>query len=554
MLDCIEISDFNAWFSLLGLLSPSEYFVTVDHSILWQKHIAWAKPKGEVLRAYVTQRFASNMIVLSLMLGAEIGVFFNSSHETSEMRTLLGTESYSSLKYWIGIVIALDAGVTVMALVTTFTLWGMVSAISDDNTHALLRSSIGQYVISLPPRFVVMALYLFLLWLTLFFIELLKGPARVIIMCIMCFLFFQVVIPLSAFGRLIIHTGAMAKRRVLDEEFEKELLPSGLHASLLIQATHQQRKNTTAMQQYRKQKEMEEERTQATESTTSSTPTRRMPKPNESAEDDEINFPRASFLNTARSGDLQGVVDRALSGGDGLIAEATAAAEQAEADMESDHEPPTTTISFEEGVKDAEIQPIPAAGLWKKARPRILNAGRQAAMKNITPEWEEEFDVRDLYDIDPPAPIADDEDAEDVCESYDPNTPFALPSPSALNSARALKAFQDLISRENMNMLKNAKAAAASAKKKTGGLTDAARNIATSAKKKVGQVQAKVKVKAKSRNIDIEDPPAAPPGENDYLLGSDSKSKESSKPDKSPRFTPGKQVKNMLGLNKKTNG
>lgn len=244
-------ADTNAWASLLGLLNPSEYFVTVDHSVLWQKHVAWAKPKGENLREYVTQRFASNMIVLSLMLGAEIGVFFNSAAEVSEMRNFLNTEHYGSLKYWIGIIIALDASVTVMALVATFTLWGMVSAISDNNTHALLRSSIGQYVIGLPPRFVVASLYLFMLWLVLFFIDIVAGPLRVVLALIILSLFFQVIVPLSAFGRLIIHTGSMAKRRVLEEEFEKELLPSGLHASLLIRATARRRKYTGAIHQYR---------------------------------------------------------------------------------------------------------------------------------------------------------------------------------------------------------------------------------------------------------------------------------------------------------------
>lgn len=34
-------------------------------------------------------------------------------------------------------------------------------------------------------------------------------------------LFIQVVVPLSAFGRLIMHTGAMAKKPVLDQELEK---------------------------------------------------------------------------------------------------------------------------------------------------------------------------------------------------------------------------------------------------------------------------------------------------------------------------------------------
>jgi hypothetical protein len=212
ILNRCESPDINSWLSLLGLLEPSEFFITPDHRVLWQRHVAWAKPKGEDLRQYVTQRFASNMIVLSLMLGAQIGVFFNSSNELTEMRKLLGTESYYEIKYWIGIVLALDSIVTLMALVATFTLWGMISAISDTNTHALLRSSIGQYVISLPPRFVVAALYLFVFWLVLFFMDLVTGPCRVLLALVIVFLFFEVVVPLSAFGRLIIHTGAMAPR------------------------------------------------------------------------------------------------------------------------------------------------------------------------------------------------------------------------------------------------------------------------------------------------------------------------------------------------------
>ena len=239
--------------SLLGLLHPSEFFVTVDHSVLWQRHIAWSKPKGEDLKAYVTQRFATNMVFLSCLLAAEINVFFNSSRELTDMRSLLGTRAHGELRYWIGVTIIMDACVTLVALVTTFTLWGMVSSISDTNTHALLRSSIGQYVTSLPSKFTVTALYLFLLWIVLFIINLLSGPIQLGMVLMVLGMFFQVIIPLSAFGRLIIHTGAMARRPVLDEELEKELLPSGLHASLLIRATDRRRKYANAQEQYRKQ-------------------------------------------------------------------------------------------------------------------------------------------------------------------------------------------------------------------------------------------------------------------------------------------------------------
>ena len=307
--------------SLLGLLSPSEFFVTVDHSVLWQRHISWSKPKGEALRQYITQRYASNMVFLSCLLAAEINVFFNSSRELTDMRSLLGTmDGHSNLRYWIGIIIILDACTTLIALVTTFTLWGkfcmictcvvarerksldvrflvlrrvdtqcnrnltlscvsssdqssldnppfayvpyllifdlgMVSSISDRNTHALLRSSIGQYVTSLPSKFTVASLYLFLLWMVLWMINLLCGFIQVaLVLWVLTMFIFQVVIPLSAFGRLIIHTGAMAQRPVLDAELEQELLPSGLHASLLIRATDRRRKYASATDQYRKKK------------------------------------------------------------------------------------------------------------------------------------------------------------------------------------------------------------------------------------------------------------------------------------------------------------
>ena len=276
-------SSYGTLVSLLQLLHPSEFFVTVDHSVLWQRHIAWSKPKGEELRQYVTQRYASNMVFLSCMLAAEINVFFNSSRELTDMRSLLSNPTdllfggsthgsfsastvaadseltdlmmfHKKLRYGIGWIMLVNVSVTVIALVTTFTLWGMVSSISDANTHALLRSSIGQYVTSLPSRFTVGSLYLFLLWILGFIVNLVHGwiPCGILVVLVLS-MFFQVVIPLSCFGRLIIHCGAMAKRPVLDEELERELLPSGLHASLLIRATDRRRKYSCATDQYRKQ-------------------------------------------------------------------------------------------------------------------------------------------------------------------------------------------------------------------------------------------------------------------------------------------------------------
>jgi hypothetical protein len=123
----------------------------------------------------------------------------------------------------------------------------MVSSIGDNNAHCLLRSSIGQLVTSLPSNYVVASLYLFLGWLVLFIIKLTTGPAQAVLLLVVMSLFFHAVVSLSAFGRLIIHTGAMGNRPVLDPSLEKALLPSGLHASLLIMATDRKRRQTSVV-------------------------------------------------------------------------------------------------------------------------------------------------------------------------------------------------------------------------------------------------------------------------------------------------------------------
>lgn len=237
----------DSWMSLLGLLNPIEFFVTVDSFPIWRRHVAWAKPDGNELRQYTTQRFSSNMVLLSLLLGTEMTFLLD-----SETRQALKHSSYDSFVFWLAITIMISACITVIGLVATFTAWGMVSAISDANTHCLLRSNIGQYVTSLPAHFVVASLYIFLLWLIMWIINLLNGGFICMVLILwVCYVFFQVVISLSAFGRLIIHTGAMGTANVLDPRIEQRLLPSGLHASLLIKAMHRKRKCASAVSQYR---------------------------------------------------------------------------------------------------------------------------------------------------------------------------------------------------------------------------------------------------------------------------------------------------------------
>jgi len=237
--------------SLLDLLHPMEFFVPFDQTTLWRRHVAWAKPKGKEIRDYVVQRFSSNMVFLSLLLGTNMATLMNSSRVATEIREATMGELYYSLKFYIGVIMALASCVTIVGLVATYTSWSMISAVSDTNANTVLRSSMGQYVTALPSRFVVASLYLFLLWLMLLLIVIISGPLVLVLLSVTLFLFFQVVISLSAFGRLVAHTGAMSNKRILDPELERQLLPSGLHASLLIKATERSRRRTSVTEQYR---------------------------------------------------------------------------------------------------------------------------------------------------------------------------------------------------------------------------------------------------------------------------------------------------------------
>ena len=243
--------------SVLHLLQPMEFFVSIDQSTLWHRHVAWAKKDGKELREYTTQRFASNMIVLSLLLSTECLIVFNSMDLITDLLTAMEKSTFSDPLYYSGVTFAFGACITIIGLVTTFLVWGQISAISDSNVNALLRSSMGQLVTALPSRLVVASLYLFLVALIIMFAYILPGFVRVLLIALVLCLFFYSLITISCFGRLIVDTGAMGNRCVLDPTFEKHLLPTGLHAALVIKAMHPKTRRQTVISQYQED-EMED--------------------------------------------------------------------------------------------------------------------------------------------------------------------------------------------------------------------------------------------------------------------------------------------------------
>lgn len=246
--------DYNTatWWSVLGLLKLREYFITVDHFSIWRRHLAWAMEDGKNLRDYMTQRYASSMVFMSLLLSTELNVLFNSSPITTAMRLSLQKEEYWLISFWIGIMIITSAILTLLSLISTYTAWCMVSSVHETNAHCIFRSSIGQYVAELPGRLIVGSIYSFLAWLMMFLFVLLPvGFWSIALVGLSGMLFVHTICCFSAFGRIIMHSGSMAHQRVFEQSYERNLLPHSLHAHLLAKARANLSKNTSILRQYR---------------------------------------------------------------------------------------------------------------------------------------------------------------------------------------------------------------------------------------------------------------------------------------------------------------
>jgi hypothetical protein len=176
----VEGTDFegHSIFQCTTLFKPLEFYITADHFPVWPRHLAWSKD----LRSCITSNMSSNVVVLSLLLNAMLSFLFNFSDIPSQVRRDVYHSQYRSLGYYIGVlVICNNIFVTVYAMLTNFTEWGMVMAIAEENaTPPLLRSPLGQYTMQLATRLVLVSLLvLFLVWCNLFVFYILGALMRV---------------------------------------------------------------------------------------------------------------------------------------------------------------------------------------------------------------------------------------------------------------------------------------------------------------------------------------------------------------------------------------
>jgi hypothetical protein len=242
----------QTWTSVLSLVKWREFVITVDHFSIWRRHLAWAIENGKDLRDYMTQRYASSMVFMSLLLSTELSVLFNSAGVTTAIRQALLHEQHGSPSFWAGIAILISAILTLLSLISTFTAWTMVSAVSEANAHCILRSSIGQYAAELPGRFIVGSIYSFLVWFSLFvFLLLPVGLWSCLLLLLVICLFVHTITAFSAFGRMIMHTGAMGSTPIFDKAYEASLQPHSLHHNLLLKAKANLGNKTSIIRQYR---------------------------------------------------------------------------------------------------------------------------------------------------------------------------------------------------------------------------------------------------------------------------------------------------------------
>lgn len=157
-------------------------------------------------------------IFMSILFGIQLNVLLSSSEVAREIRQSLLDEDYCTLRFWAGFVLLFSSIVSLISLLSTYTAWNMIAAVSETNSNFVLGSSIGQYVAGLPRRLIVLSIYLFLLWIGMMvYILLSVGFWSLLLSTITIALLIHTITTLSVFGRIVIHTGAMNSKPMFDD-------------------------------------------------------------------------------------------------------------------------------------------------------------------------------------------------------------------------------------------------------------------------------------------------------------------------------------------------
>lgn len=247
------------WRTFLSLPQLSEYFISVDHHQIWRRHLAWSHREGDALKNAVTSRFASNMVFMSLLLGAEIAVLFSPSRPAQRFREALELSAYGSAWFWGGLFLCISIGLTLSTLLANFTAWAIIGSVSSENSHAVLRSSIGLYAAQLPARLAVLSIYCFAIWVVLFLFEILPYEWGIVLAVFIFCLIMHIVVVYSAFGRLVMYSKAMRKQPIFQSDEEDQMTAKRLFEELLEVAIEEKKQNTPLPLYYRQNSEIRQQ-------------------------------------------------------------------------------------------------------------------------------------------------------------------------------------------------------------------------------------------------------------------------------------------------------
>lgn len=208
------------------------------------------------------------MVFMSLLLGAEISVLFSPSRPAQFFRQALEESHYSSGYFWAGVFLCISIGLTLSTLLANFTAWAIIGAVSSENSHAVLRSSIGLYAAQLPARMAVLSIYCFIIWVLLFLFELLPFVWAIWVVVFILLMVVHIVVVYSSFGRLVIYSKAMRKGEIFEGDEEDSMTSKRLFEELLKRAVEEKEENTPLPLYYRQHSEIREQVTKLMEEQT----------------------------------------------------------------------------------------------------------------------------------------------------------------------------------------------------------------------------------------------------------------------------------------------
>ena len=252
-------SNIGRWRTFLSLPEASEYLISVDHHQIWRRHLAWCDRDGDKLRQAVTSRFASNMVFMSLLLATEISVLFSPSRPAQNLRQALESMKHTSAYFWGGLFLCISIGMTLSTLLANFTAWATIGAVSAENAHAVLRSSIGLYAAQLPARMAVLSIYCFVIWVVLLLFEILPRGWDVFVAVFIGLSFIHIVVFYSAFGRLVMYSKAMRTGQIFRGDEEDSMTPDRLSEELLKRATEEREEQTPLPLYYRQHSDIRQQ-------------------------------------------------------------------------------------------------------------------------------------------------------------------------------------------------------------------------------------------------------------------------------------------------------